>query len=70
MIGMQIRYLNMGNTVLWVFCSLFKASWKWGPNGHGAILLVNCDSESNYALKELDNEDNEITKVSGEQVQM
>uniref|UniRef100_A0A8C6UDS6 Peptidyl arginine deiminase, type II n=1 Tax=Neogobius melanostomus TaxID=47308 RepID=A0A8C6UDS6_9GOBI len=23
-----------------------KASWKWGPKGHGAILLVNCDSDS------------------------
>uniref|UniRef100_A0AAV2M7C0 Uncharacterized protein n=1 Tax=Knipowitschia caucasica TaxID=637954 RepID=A0AAV2M7C0_KNICA len=23
-----------------------KDSWKWGPRGHGAILLVNCDSES------------------------
>ncbi|KAK7916716.1 hypothetical protein WMY93_012477 [Mugilogobius chulae] len=23
-----------------------KDTWKWGPNGHGAILLVNCDSES------------------------
>uniref|UniRef100_A0A667WMH3 protein-arginine deiminase n=1 Tax=Myripristis murdjan TaxID=586833 RepID=A0A667WMH3_9TELE len=22
-----------------------KGSWMWGPNGHGAILLVNCDSE-------------------------
>ncbi|NXX12603.1 PADI2 deiminase, partial [Podargus strigoides] len=23
-----------------------KASWMWGPEGHGAILLVNCDKES------------------------
>uniref|UniRef100_A0A8C6SD26 Peptidyl arginine deiminase, type II n=1 Tax=Neogobius melanostomus TaxID=47308 RepID=A0A8C6SD26_9GOBI len=23
-----------------------QASWKWGPEGHGAILLVNCDSDS------------------------
>ncbi|XP_024126092.1 protein-arginine deiminase type-2 [Oryzias melastigma] len=23
-----------------------KGSWKWGPDGYGAILLVNCDSES------------------------
>ncbi|XP_069096857.1 protein-arginine deiminase type-3-like [Pleurodeles waltl] len=22
-----------------------KASWTWGPDGHGAILLVNCDRE-------------------------
>uniref|UniRef100_A0A4W5MCX3 protein-arginine deiminase n=1 Tax=Hucho hucho TaxID=62062 RepID=A0A4W5MCX3_9TELE len=25
-----------------------KGSWMWGPNGHGAILLVNCDSEHTY----------------------
>uniref|UniRef100_A0A8C5HHZ0 protein-arginine deiminase n=1 Tax=Gouania willdenowi TaxID=441366 RepID=A0A8C5HHZ0_GOUWI len=23
-----------------------KGSWKWGPDGHGAVLLVNCDSET------------------------
>ncbi|NXG70861.1 PADI2 deiminase, partial [Baryphthengus martii] len=23
-----------------------KASWSWGPQGHGAILLVSCDKES------------------------
>ncbi|NXP75275.1 PADI2 deiminase, partial [Ramphastos sulfuratus] len=23
-----------------------KASWSWGPEGHGAILLVSCDKES------------------------
>ncbi|NWR81114.1 PADI2 deiminase, partial [Centropus unirufus] len=23
-----------------------KASWTWGPKGHGAILLVGCDKES------------------------
>ncbi|NXN95879.1 PADI2 deiminase, partial [Rhinopomastus cyanomelas] len=23
-----------------------KASWTWGPGGHGAILLVSCDKES------------------------
>ncbi|NWX15528.1 PADI2 deiminase, partial [Aegotheles bennettii] len=23
-----------------------KASWTWGPEGHGAILLVRCDKES------------------------
>ncbi|NWT62764.1 PADI2 deiminase, partial [Erythrocercus mccallii] len=22
-----------------------KASWAWGPEGHGAILLVSCDKE-------------------------
>lgn len=24
----------------------FQASWTWGPEGHGAILLVSCDRES------------------------
>ncbi|NXS83609.1 PADI2 deiminase, partial [Erpornis zantholeuca] len=23
-----------------------KASWAWGPEGHGAILVVNCDKDS------------------------
>ncbi|XP_058258574.1 protein-arginine deiminase type-2 isoform X1 [Hemibagrus wyckioides] len=40
-----------------------KASWKWGPNGHGAILLVNCDSETSYK-KTVDYEKEEISKVS------
>ncbi|XP_048054928.1 protein-arginine deiminase type-2 isoform X1 [Megalobrama amblycephala] len=40
-----------------------KASWKWGPNGYGAVLLVNCDSETTYK-KKLDSENNEISKVS------
>ncbi|XP_023683319.2 protein-arginine deiminase type-2 isoform X1 [Paramormyrops kingsleyae] len=40
-----------------------KGSWKWGPKGHGAILLVNCDSESVYN-KQLDLEREEVTKVS------
>nr|XP_019952325.1 PREDICTED: protein-arginine deiminase type-2 isoform X1 [Paralichthys olivaceus] len=40
-----------------------KGSWKWGPDGHGAILLVNCDSERTY-WKEQDSKKNHITKVS------
>ncbi|XP_067316408.1 protein-arginine deiminase type-2 isoform X2 [Pseudorasbora parva] len=40
-----------------------KASWKWGPNGHGAIVLVNCDSETSYKKKP-DSENDEISKVS------
>uniref|UniRef100_A0A8C6LTT3 Peptidyl arginine deiminase, type II n=1 Tax=Nothobranchius furzeri TaxID=105023 RepID=A0A8C6LTT3_NOTFU len=40
-----------------------KGSWKWGPNGHGAILLVNCDSETTY-LKKPDSESDHISKVS------
>ncbi|KAF7207644.1 transcript variant X3 [Nothobranchius furzeri] len=40
-----------------------QGSWKWGPNGHGAILLVNCDSETTY-LKKPDSESDHISKVS------
>ncbi|KAF5905648.1 protein-arginine deiminase type-2 isoform X1, partial [Clarias magur] len=40
-----------------------KASWKWGPKGHGAILLVNCDTES-LIYKKVDNENEELTNVS------
>ncbi|XP_070758688.1 protein-arginine deiminase type-2 isoform X2 [Enoplosus armatus] len=40
-----------------------KGSWKWGPNEHGAILLVNCDSERSY-WKKPDSEQNYISKVS------
>ncbi|XP_034021717.1 protein-arginine deiminase type-2-like [Thalassophryne amazonica] len=28
-----------------------KGSWKWGPRGHGAVLLVNCDSDSSHKKK-------------------
>ncbi|XP_030584840.1 protein-arginine deiminase type-2 isoform X2 [Archocentrus centrarchus] len=40
-----------------------KGSWKWGPDGHGAILLVNCDSEKTY-WKKPDNKDTSISRVS------
>uniref|UniRef100_A0A4W5PAE7 Peptidyl arginine deiminase, type II n=1 Tax=Hucho hucho TaxID=62062 RepID=A0A4W5PAE7_9TELE len=40
-----------------------KGSWMWGPNGHGAILLVNCDSERTYG-KRRDSESAEVTRVS------
>uniref|UniRef100_A0A8C4EGW3 protein-arginine deiminase n=1 Tax=Dicentrarchus labrax TaxID=13489 RepID=A0A8C4EGW3_DICLA len=40
-----------------------KGSWKWGSNGHGAILLVNCDSERKY-WKKPDSEENFVSKVS------
>ncbi|XP_047203394.1 protein-arginine deiminase type-2 isoform X2 [Girardinichthys multiradiatus] len=40
-----------------------KESWKWGPNGHGAILLVNCDSEKSYNKKP-DCEEARISKVT------
>lgn len=36
----------------------------WGPNGHGAVLLVNCDSETGY-FKTTDSDKDEISKVSG-----
>uniref|UniRef100_A0A4W5MBA4 Peptidyl arginine deiminase, type II n=1 Tax=Hucho hucho TaxID=62062 RepID=A0A4W5MBA4_9TELE len=45
-----------------VFISL-QGSWMWGPNGHGAILLVNCDSEHTYG-KRRDSESAEVTRVS------
>lgn len=40
-----------------------KGSWKWGSDGHGAILLVNCDSERTY-WKKPDTEQDYISKVS------
>ncbi|XP_054473119.1 protein-arginine deiminase type-2 [Anoplopoma fimbria] len=40
-----------------------KGSWKWGPNGHGAVLLVNCDSERRYRKKP-DREQDYISYVS------
>ncbi|XP_026205819.1 protein-arginine deiminase type-2 isoform X3 [Anabas testudineus] len=40
-----------------------KGSWKWGPKGHGAILLVNCDSERTY-WKKPDTEQDYISNVS------
>ncbi|XP_044204392.1 protein-arginine deiminase type-2 isoform X1 [Thunnus albacares] len=40
-----------------------KGSWKWGPNGHGAIVLVNCDSERSYGKKP-DTEQDYISRVS------
>uniref|UniRef100_A0A8C7RGU0 protein-arginine deiminase n=1 Tax=Oncorhynchus mykiss TaxID=8022 RepID=A0A8C7RGU0_ONCMY len=40
-----------------------KGSWMWGPKGHGAILLVNCDSEHTYG-KRRDSERAEVSRVS------
>ncbi|KAM8914371.1 protein-arginine deiminase type-2 isoform 1-T1 [Spinachia spinachia] len=40
-----------------------KGSWKWGPKGHGAILLVNCDSERPYNKKP-DHEQDNVSRVS------
>ncbi|KAM3622531.1 uncharacterized protein V6R79_026345 [Siganus canaliculatus] len=40
-----------------------KGSWKWGASGHGAILLVNCDSERTYKKKP-DHEKDHVSKVS------
>ncbi|MBN3310544.1 PADI2 deiminase, partial [Amia calva] len=36
-----------------------QGSWKWGPDGHGAILLVNCDAENYYKVP-----DSELDKIS------
>lgn len=44
--------------------TLFQGSWKWGPDGHGAILLVNCDCERTY-WKKPDHDDDRISRVSG-----
>nr|XP_033777413.1 protein-arginine deiminase type-2-like isoform X2 [Geotrypetes seraphini] len=38
-----------------------KASWTWGPDGQGAILLVNCDKD-NVSSKNMDNYDTRISK--------
>ncbi|NXC55888.1 PADI3 deiminase, partial [Aleadryas rufinucha] len=35
---------------------LDKTTWTWGPEGHGAVLLVNCDRDDPGAER-LDNED-------------
>ncbi|XP_072308324.1 protein-arginine deiminase type-2 isoform X2 [Eucyclogobius newberryi] len=40
-----------------------KGTWNWGPQGHGAILLVNCDSESRFR-KRLDSERDHILHLS------
>ncbi|XP_051027270.1 protein-arginine deiminase type-4 [Acomys russatus] len=36
-----------------------QSTWTWGPGGHGAILLVNCDKE-NPKSSRMDFEDNEV----------
>ncbi|MGH0133744.1 UNVERIFIED_CONTAM: hypothetical protein FKN15_005259 [Acipenser sinensis] len=41
-----------------------KGSWKWGPNGHGAIVLVNCDMESLVGTKR-DCDDDSLSFLSG-----
>ncbi|XP_030041701.1 protein-arginine deiminase type-1 isoform X2 [Microcaecilia unicolor] len=38
-----------------------KTSWTWGPDGHGAVLLVNCDKDNVYS-KNMDNDDTRISK--------
>lgn len=39
-----------------------KGCWKWGPDGHGAIILVNCDSERRW--RKLDHEQDFIDRES------
>ncbi|NWY71910.1 PADI3 deiminase, partial [Erithacus rubecula] len=38
---------------------LDKTSWTWGPDGHGAVLLVNCDRDD-AAAEHLDSEDSAV----------
>ncbi|KAG7262292.1 hypothetical protein CRUP_003087 [Coryphaenoides rupestris] len=38
-------------------------SWTWGPEGHGAVVLVNCDSDHQYR-QEIDSERKNISTVS------
>ncbi|XP_039909991.1 uncharacterized protein LOC120747992 isoform X2 [Hirundo rustica] len=38
---------------------LDKASWTWGPDGHGAVLLVNCDRDD-PGTQGLDSEDSAV----------
>uniref|UniRef100_A0A8C5HKF2 Protein-arginine deiminase type-2-like n=1 Tax=Gouania willdenowi TaxID=441366 RepID=A0A8C5HKF2_GOUWI len=44
-----------------------KGSWKWGPDGHGAVLLVNCDSETSK-WKRPDLQQNYISNESGKTI--
>ncbi|NXV88759.1 PADI1 deiminase, partial [Calonectris borealis] len=43
---------------------LDKATWTWGPDGHGAILLVNCDRDDPKAEMP-DNRDTAIRSYAG-----
>ncbi|KAJ3581286.1 hypothetical protein NHX12_016812, partial [Muraenolepis orangiensis] len=38
-------------------------SWTWGPKGHGAILLVNCDSDHRF-IKRPDTEQKAVSTVA------
>ncbi|ELK10468.1 Protein-arginine deiminase type-1 [Pteropus alecto] len=39
-----------------------KKSWRWGPEGYGAILLVNCDRDS-LRSRGLDHADSQLTSL-------
>ncbi|XP_070260298.1 protein-arginine deiminase type-1 [Myotis yumanensis] len=39
-----------------------KKTWCWGPAGHGAILLVNCDRDG-FGSRGLDLEDSQLTSL-------
>ncbi|KAF1589260.1 UNVERIFIED_CONTAM: Protein-arginine deiminase type-1, partial [Eudyptes pachyrhynchus] len=43
---------------------LDKATWTWGPDGHGAILLVNCDRDDPKA-ETPDNRDTAVRSYAG-----
>ncbi|KAM7098531.1 protein-arginine deiminase type-1 isoform 1-T1 [Molossus nigricans] len=39
-----------------------KKTWRWGPEGHGAVLLVNCDRDS-LESRGLDLDDSQLTSL-------
>ncbi|NXJ29166.1 PADI1 deiminase, partial [Dicrurus megarhynchus] len=43
---------------------LDKTSWTWGPEGHGAVLLVNCDRDDPGA-ESPDNQDSAVRSYDG-----
>uniref|UniRef100_A0A7M4FK25 protein-arginine deiminase n=1 Tax=Crocodylus porosus TaxID=8502 RepID=A0A7M4FK25_CROPO len=49
--GGAIRKVDFKPTCLFGFCPISfafpqQSKWTWGPDGHGAVLLVNCDRDS------------------------
>ena len=41
-----------------------QATWMWGPDGHGAILLVNCDRDDPKS-RVMDNRDTAVRSYEG-----
>ncbi|KAK2106032.1 Protein-arginine deiminase type-1 [Saguinus oedipus] len=42
-----------------------KTIWRWGPEGYGAILMVNCDRD-NHRSTEPDLTHSQLTSLAGE----